>query len=1043
MNPDTVLLERFVAQRDPEAFADLMRRHAGLVYGTCRRVLGDAHAAEDASQDCFLALARHASQVRGNLIGWLHTTAMRSALRRRPTVSLTTADVESIAAPELDRERDDMLRRLDQALDALPADLHEVLVLRFLEGLPQEAIATRLGCSQPTIHRRIERGLARLRQVLAPDEARSAALGVALGAALVEPPAQFLHGLGRIALTAPAVAGPVTATVTVGMGTWLTIAAAGLLTVGIATTSFWSSPATGSMLVATPPAIASVAVEPQPQPIPAFIITPRGSDAGEAFAELRRKGGPRVIALGRIRSWTNASYGAQEFARLVVPVARRFKPIAGRDLITAVAATQNLSIAWVRGGTIAVLYAGSTEAEIERLRLDLASIEAGQRGEAAWRAGWLEDPRAVSLLVSAARDADLAVARQALASLQRLSWAAVAALDVRSHDLIHLECRSQRSAVRISAMAGLSVLGGDKALIILEKALASNLPNERRAAADSLGNVGGDKALALLEKALTDHNTHVRWQATQALGIVGGDKALAWLGKALTDRDVRTRRNAVYVLGSVGGDKALALLKKALADHDFGVRWSAVSALGKLGNDQALPLLEKALADPDSSLRRAAATALGNLGGDQVLALLEKALADPIVTVRQSAAYALGRVGGDKAHALLELLPAGMRPPVVGVDKSLVQLGKELSHPDANVRRLAVNALGRLGGDQVLGWLEQALADKDANVRQAAAIELGGIGGDKALALLEKALADPNNYWYVTSQLGMAGGNKALTILEKALAHQDAMVRSSVVMALGSVGGDRALTLLDQTLADQDVSVRMSVVSALRNFVGSDKAPVLLEKALTDKDARVRSSAALALGFEGGEKGLLMLEQAIKDQDFYVRIAVISSLPSVDGDQALVFLERALSDHDLTVRMTAAQTLGHLGCSQALVLLEKLLADQDARMRNTAVQTLGTLFGDKVVALLEKALADHDASVRISAVYSLGKVGGGKTLALLEKALADQDASMRRVAAWALGTLGGDEALALLAKTLADQDDQVRRSAADALGRMEGYGQWH
>jgi hypothetical protein len=44
--PDGVLLERFRAQRDEAAFTILVQRHGPLVLGVCRRILGDAHAAE-------------------------------------------------------------------------------------------------------------------------------------------------------------------------------------------------------------------------------------------------------------------------------------------------------------------------------------------------------------------------------------------------------------------------------------------------------------------------------------------------------------------------------------------------------------------------------------------------------------------------------------------------------------------------------------------------------------------------------------------------------------------------------------------------------------------------------------------------------------------------------------------------------------------------------------------------------------------------------------------------------------------------------------
>ena len=82
---DSDLLGRFIANRDAEAFAELVRRHGPSVFGVCRRVTGHHHLAEDAFQAVFLVLATKASSIhpRTAIAGWLYGVAHRTALRAR------------------------------------------------------------------------------------------------------------------------------------------------------------------------------------------------------------------------------------------------------------------------------------------------------------------------------------------------------------------------------------------------------------------------------------------------------------------------------------------------------------------------------------------------------------------------------------------------------------------------------------------------------------------------------------------------------------------------------------------------------------------------------------------------------------------------------------------------------------------------------------------------------------------------------------------------------------------------------------------------
>src|SRR5438309_4852558 len=116
---DCQLLERFASRCDEAAFATLVERHAGLIHGVCRRVLGQSPDADDVFQATFIVLARKARSLRWHeSVGpWLHAVAFRLAQRTR-------AD----AARRREREQQAEPRPVrDPLQEMLSRELHAVL----------------------------------------------------------------------------------------------------------------------------------------------------------------------------------------------------------------------------------------------------------------------------------------------------------------------------------------------------------------------------------------------------------------------------------------------------------------------------------------------------------------------------------------------------------------------------------------------------------------------------------------------------------------------------------------------------------------------------------------------------------------------------------------------------------------------------------------------------------------------------------------------------------------------------------------------------
>src|SRR5262245_57651135 len=135
---DEELLARFLSTRDGNALAALVRRHAPMVWGVCRRLLRNHQDAEDAFQATFLVLVRKAADVpRQAVANWLYGVARQTAVRLRATTAKRgrrETQVVNMPEPAVAEVRDAELRSvLDEELGRLPDHYRGVVVLCDLE----------------------------------------------------------------------------------------------------------------------------------------------------------------------------------------------------------------------------------------------------------------------------------------------------------------------------------------------------------------------------------------------------------------------------------------------------------------------------------------------------------------------------------------------------------------------------------------------------------------------------------------------------------------------------------------------------------------------------------------------------------------------------------------------------------------------------------------------------------------------------------------------------------------------------------------------
>lgn len=181
------LVERLRAG-ELEAFSELVAEYQPLLFSLTLRIVRDEEEARDVVQETFLKIYRHFAHFRGesSLKTWLCRIAVNQALnsqrwwkRRRREVtrslddhreeqtSLASQLPSQEATPEARTLAHERQLQLERALNELKPDFRIAVVLRDIEGMAYEEIASILEISVGTVKSRIARGREMLRSRLA------------------------------------------------------------------------------------------------------------------------------------------------------------------------------------------------------------------------------------------------------------------------------------------------------------------------------------------------------------------------------------------------------------------------------------------------------------------------------------------------------------------------------------------------------------------------------------------------------------------------------------------------------------------------------------------------------------------------------------------------------------------------------------------------------------------------------------------------------------------------------------------------------------
>ena len=184
---DTVLI-RAVQAGDMAAFDELVLKHKDRLFNLVYWFLGDYQDANDCAQETFIKVFKSIKKFRleSAFSTWLYRIAINTCKNRikssaykwkKKTVSLETANgskngnpfseiVNGSPTPAMALEKKERMMRIQNAINSLPEEQNQVVVLRDIQGLSYQDISDITGLNLGTVKSRLARGRLALKNQL-------------------------------------------------------------------------------------------------------------------------------------------------------------------------------------------------------------------------------------------------------------------------------------------------------------------------------------------------------------------------------------------------------------------------------------------------------------------------------------------------------------------------------------------------------------------------------------------------------------------------------------------------------------------------------------------------------------------------------------------------------------------------------------------------------------------------------------------------------------------------------------------------------------
>jgi len=387
---------------------------------------------------------------------------------------------------------------------------------------------------------------------------------------------------------------------------------------------------------------------------------------------------------------------------------------------------------------------------------------------------------------------------------------------------------------------------------------------------------------------------------------------------------------------------------------------------------------------------------------------------DPEAQVRRRAALAIGRVGDPEGIAPLARLLA--------------------SEPDPEVRQMAAFAIGLIGDASGAEPLIAALGDADPLVQGRAAEALGALGHAAAADAVAAMMAKHVAAGVLDGLVADDSGFPKSAAVEAVRLGLNALVRLDAYDQL-------AATMLDQ--AGRPVSRWWPVAFAFQR-VGDARAAGALTVLLEGDGQVSRGFAARGLGglkHAAAAPALLTIAANNREPDA-VRIQALRALAAIADPTTVDVCATLLTTPSLpaNLRLEALTALAAFGSADRIDLFLDVMSDRWPALRAAALGALATADPPTFLSAISGLDPDPHWSVRAALATALGGLDQEQALPRLTVMLGDDDQRVLPAVLDALVKIRAPSAPATLLDQLQADDPVVRRAAANGLAALRPPG---